>query len=376
MPSSNKGRVKLLDIARVSGVSLTAVSLALNEKPGISQETRTRVLEVARSLGYRFKAPVSPTPGKTIKTIGLLVKSDSENEPHANYFYSSVIDGIESACRHMGIDLMFANVPVDSDNCPFSIPPLLEKGNVDGILLTGTMVNDDLCQVLDRLPCPLVLIDSYTSRGTYNSVLSDNIEGAYRATEYLIGKGHQHIGFVGGSDQAYPSFRDRRTGFRQAMASHQLDSAYFADCATNRSDVASAAVQMIRGNREITAIIGANDETAIYAMLALIEAGFHIPQDISVIGYDDIPLAETMVPNLTTMRVHKQAMGRFAVQLLLSQVANPPENGYVTSILRPVLIERSSTGRAAQYGNVEGASSAAGMVAAESVHHLGSGRAD
>lgn len=369
MPSSLKSRVKLLDIARVSGVSLTAVSLALNEKPGISQETRTRVLEVARSLGYRFKAPVSPTPGKTIKTIGLLVKSDTEQEPHSNYFYSSVIDGIEGACRHVGIDLMFANVPVDCNNNPVAVPPLLEKGNVDGILMVGMYVDEELSQVLDRLSCPVVLIDAYSSRSMYNSVLSDNIEGAYQATEYLIHNGHRHIGFVGGSDDAYPSFRDRRTGFSQAVENYHLDPVYFVNCPTNRSSVAAAITQLLHEHQEITAIIGVNDETAIYAMFALIEAGLRIPQDISVIGYDDIHLSETVIPPLTTMRVHKQAMGRFAVQLLLSQASNQPEGGYVTSILRPVLIERGSTGRAAQDADAKRTSKAAGFVAADTVRH-------
>jgi len=368
MPNSLKSRVKLVDIAQASGVSLTAVSLALNEKPGISQETRARVLEVARTLGYRFKTPVSSTPLKTIKTIGLLVKSDLEDEQHANYFYSYVIDGIEAVCRQLGINLMFANVPVDSNNNPLAVPPLLERGHVDGILLAGTFINDALCQVLERLSCPTVLIDAYSSRGIYNSVLSDNIEGMHQATEYLIRNGHRHIGFVGGHDQAYPSFRDRRVGYRRAMANYGISQTYFADSSINRSDIASAAVQLIRNNRQITAIVGVNDETAIYAMFALIEAGFHVPQDVSVVGFDDIHLAETVVPALTTMRVNKQAMGRFAVQLLLNQVPNQSESGYVTSILRPVLVERSSTSRVPKSGNSEGTNDGTGLVTADNVY--------
>ncbi len=341
MPSSRKNRVKLFDIAQASGVSLTAVSLALGDKPGISEETRVRVLEIARSLGYRFKSPSALAAAKKIKTIGLLVKSSPDDEPQANHFYSHIIAGVESACRQMGINLMFANLPVDRENFPLGIPPLLEKDDVDGLLLAGMIVEDSISRILDARRCPVVLVDSYCTKHAYNSVISDNILGAYQATEYLIRKGHRQVGFIGGHDQAYPSLRDRRTGYLRALADHDISTPYFADCLMNRVEVSAAVLKLVMQHREITGLVCVNDETAISTMYALIEAGIRVPQEISIIGFDDIYLAETVVPSLTTMRVNKQSMGRLAVQLLLNQVYQP-DGGCITSIFRPSLIERNS----------------------------------
>jgi LacI family transcriptional regulator len=341
MPNTRKNRVKLIDIAEASGVSLTAVSLALNDKPGISPETRMRVMENARALGYRFKTSFNHAAAKSIKTIGLIVKASVDDAPHANHFYSHIIAGIEGTCRQMGFSLMFENLPVDEENNPLEVPALLAKNEVDGVLLAGMVIDDALGRILEEQHNPIVLIDSYAENRVFNSVVSDNHQGAYQATTYLIGKGHRHIGFIGGHASAYPSFRDRRLGYCEALADDDVQPPYFANCSTNREEISSAAVALIQQNPQITALVGVNDETAIYAMFALIEAGIRVPQDVSVIGFDDIYLAESVVPALTTMRVNKQSMGRLAVQLLANQVFLA-EGGYVTSVFRPALIERGS----------------------------------
>jgi LacI family transcriptional regulator len=241
----------------------------------------------------------------------------------------------------MGINLMYANLPVNGENYPLEIPPLLEKGEVDGLLLAGAFIDENLSRILEHRSYPLVLIDSYSDECIFNAVLSDNISGAYQATEYLVRKGHRQIGFVGGHAQAYPSFRERRDGYLKALADFEIYQPHFADCSANRSEIASATLGLITQNKQITGLVCMNDETAITAMYALIEAGFRVPQDISIIGFDDIYLAETVVPSLTTMRVNKQGMGQLAVQLLLNQIFQR-EGGWITSIFRPSLIERNS----------------------------------
>lgn len=343
MPGSQKKRIKLVDIAQASGVSLTAVSLALSEKPGVSQETRTRVLEIARSLGYRFKTPAYSTPLKSIRTVGLLVKSGPADDPQANQFYAYIIAGIETTCRQMGIQLMFANLPIDAENIPVEYPSLLETGDIDAILLAGLYVDDTLSRMINRRGCPVVLIDSYCDSRLYNAILSDNLQGAYQATEYLISKGHRQIGFLGASDDAFPSFRDRRAGYRKALADYGIGPEYFADCPVTRSEVAQAAAELIRQHGQISGLVCVNDDVAISAMNALIKQGIQIPQDLSIIGFDDIYIAESVVPALTTMRVNKQSMGRLAVQLLVSQGFNMDGACSVTSVFRPALVERNST---------------------------------
>lgn len=341
MPNSRKNRVKLADIAQVSGVSLTAVSLALNNKPGISQETRVRITEIARSMGYRFKVPQTQMAVTPVKTLGLLVKSRPQDEPHANSFYASIIAGIDATCRQMGVTLMFANLPVDSENCPLEMPSLLDKREVDGYLLAGVQIDEVFAHWLERRACPVVLLDSYSQSWRFSSVLSENVGGAYQVTEYLIQKGHREIGFIGGHDRAFPSLVERRTGYRKAMARYGLQRQVFADCSPNRKEAGAAALSLLRQNPRLTALVGVNDDTAISAMHALIEAGYRVPQDISLVGFDDICLAESVVPTLTTLRVAKPSMGRLAVQLLLNQIFQPA-GGRVTAMFRPVLIERNS----------------------------------
>jgi LacI family transcriptional regulator len=342
MPNEKKNRVKLYDIAQASGVSLTAVSLALSDKPGISQGTREKVREVARAMGYRFKAAAFAAPRKTIRTIGLLVKSGPQDEPHSNHFYSHVIAGIESTCRQMGINLMFSTVPVDPENRPLDIPPIIGKNEVDGFLLTGIFVDDQLNCALAERDCPVVLVDSYSARQLYSAIISDNNLGAYQATEYLIQKGHHQIGFIGGHKTAYPSFRDRRMGYCRALEDHAIKQSNFADCySSNRTEITTATIDLMQRTPGLTAIIGVNDETAINAMYALIEHGVRVPQEVSVIGFDDIYLAESVAPSLTTMRINKQSMGRMAVQMLVNQVYQT-EGDYVTSVFSPTLIERNS----------------------------------
>lgn len=342
MPNDRKNRVKLFDIAQASGVSLTAVSLALSDKPGISQETRMRVREVARAMGYRFRAAASLVPTKTIHTVGLLVKSGLQDEPHSNHFYSHVIAGIEATCRQMGMNLMFSTAPVDTENRPLEIPPMIGKSEVDGFLLTGLFIDDRMSIALDDRDCPVVLVDSYSARRLYSAIISDNILGAYQATEYFIQKGHRQIGFIGGHVNAYPSFRDRRIGYCRALEDHKIEHSYFADCySNNRIEITAATIDLMQKNPGISAIIGVNDETAINAMYALIGQGVRVPQDVSVIGFDDIYLAESVVPALTTMRINKQSMGRMAVQMLVNQIFQT-EGDFVTSVFRPTLIERNS----------------------------------
>ena len=353
MPNSPKNRVTLSKIAQASGVSLTTVSLVLSEKPGIPQETRIRILEVARTLGYRFKTPVTSLSSKAIKTIGLLNCSKAESEPHVSHFYAYIIAGIDAICQQMGLNLMYANLPVGNDYYPIHLPPLLDNHDVDGFLLTGMIVQEEIAKVLDQRACPVVLFESYSPARIYNAVLYDNIQGAFQATEYLIRKGHRHIGFIGGHQKDFPSFCDRRAGYQQALADHQIDQAYFADFAVisaQPNETMKAAVDLVTQNRQITGLVCVNDDIAIDVMNGLKNAGIGVPQNISVIGFDDIYMAESVVPALTTMRANKHYMGRLAVQMLLNQTYQE-NGGCVTSLFRLSLVERNSVSPVSQGEN-------------------------
>ncbi len=343
MPESRHNRVKMADVARESGVSLSTVSMVLAEKPGLPSETRQRVLSVAHALGYRSKAAGNPGITGKLKTVRMFLKSQRGEVPRANEFYSHVISGIEAACAQRRIDLMYTTIEVDDDNLPMEIPELLQREDADGLVFVGVFVDDALSLALDRTGLPVVLIDGYSKDHKYDSVVTDNISGAYLATQYLISKGHTHIGFLGGHthSQVYPSFEERRRGYLKAIQAYQVPGPYFVDSTSNRQEALTAAICLFKDNPQITAITGCNDFVVITAMHAALSMNLHIPQDISAVGFDDILMAENVMPPLTTMRIDKLNMGRLGVQLLVNR-ADVPEASVVTTQILPCLIERNS----------------------------------
>lgn len=334
----------LSDIARKSKVSISTVSLVLRDRPGIPDKTRQRVFAAASAVGYAKKPRVILGRARQhpkLSTLGLILKADPNLPPQANPFYSYVLAGIEQACRRNHINLLYATMPVDGDNVPVEMPRLLEEDTVDGLLLVGALVGDALHQMLVAKHVPVVLVDAYAEREDYDAVLSDNARGAHQAMAYLIGRGHKEIALVGGHPNAYPSLRERRDAYERALSAHGLTGRYFADSVAADGDLTNAITELLRGHSEITALFGVNDEAAITAIHAAQSLGKRVPQDLSVVGFDDIDLAHKLMPPLTTMHVDKIGMGRIAVQLLADRVQYP-ESETIITLVQPRLVERAS----------------------------------
>jgi LacI family transcriptional regulator len=343
MVEARRNRVKMVDVARESGVSLSTVSMVLAEKPGLPVETRQRVLNAAHALGYRSKASANLDAAGGLKTVRMFLRSQRGELPRANEFYSHVISGIEAACAQRKIDLVYSTIDVDDDNFPVEIPDLLQREDADGLMFVGVFVDEILSQAIDRAGRPVVLIDGYCASCKYDSIVADNFFGGYQATRYLISKGHTHIGFIGGRfhDRAYPSFAERRAGYLKAIQELGMPGPYFADAPSVRDAAIHAATLLLQENSQITAIAGCNDFIVIAAMHAALSMGLRIPDDISAIGFDDILMAENVMPPLTTMHIDKINMGRLGVQLLANR-AEVPEASVVTAYIQPCLIERNS----------------------------------
>ena len=334
-------RVTMADIARESGVSLSTVSMVLADKPGLPAETRQRVLSVSHALGYHSRAVTISAVDCSLKTVFMFLKGSPGEVPRSNDFYSHVVTGIEAACHQRNIDLVFSIIPVDQDNIPLETPSILQKENVGGLLFVGMYLDEHFEHILKQNPRPTVLVDAYSASGLFDSVINDNVNAAYQATSYLISKGHRQIGFIGGKENAYPSFYERRRGYLQALQDHHLPGPYFADASTDRFEVIASATRLLSQHPQITALFGCNDFMVISAMHAAFQLGRSVPRDLSVIGVDDILMAESVIPPLTTMQIDKLNMGHLAVQLLANR-AEVPEAMPVTAILRPLLVERSS----------------------------------
>lgn len=335
-----KGKPRISDIARQSGVSISTVSLVLNNKPGISEETRARVLEAAEKLEYPLKLS-SDDKNISMSTIGMLIKTDPDSSPQANPFYSKVILGIEDVCRRNGINLLFATLPVDENNIPIEIPQLLYNDTVDGLLMVGICANESFKSISDKRMLPVVLVDGYSKINGFDSVVSDNFQAAYQAVEYLIRKGHRHIGLAGGGSDCFPSLRERRNGYLRALKENKIGNSYITNFNINQSHGYQEILSFLKEYPHLSALFCVNDDVGSDAIRAVQDLGKRVPQDISVISYDDTFIASLARPTLTTMHVDTLAMGRAAVHLLSLRIENP-DIARMTLTVHSTLVERES----------------------------------
>lgn len=335
-------KTKISDIARESGVSVATVSLALNNKPGVSEETRLRVIEVAERLDYPIK-PAAGGKSNQLATVGMIVKTEPHITPDANPFYSKIIAGIEDVCRRNGINLLFASLPVDENNHPVEVPQLLYNDGVDGLLMVGTFVDETITSISGKRTLPIVLVDGYSNTESYDTVVSDNFRAAYQAVEYLIKKGHRHIGLVGSEKNCYPSLQERRNGYLRALKENEITDTYIANFNINNSRGYEETSSLLREHPQITALFCINDDVSTGAMRAAADLKKRIPQDLSVVGYDDTYIALNAHPPLTTMHVDTVAMGRASVHLLSLRLDNP-DSARMTLTIHATLTERESAG--------------------------------
>ncbi|MCU0507913.1 MAG: LacI family transcriptional regulator [Anaerolineae bacterium] len=332
----------LADVAKKSRVSISTVSLVLRNKGNIPQDTRQRVLDAAREVGYRVKmAPARLAENAApLRTIGVVAKANEGDSPLANPFYSQVISGIEEACRQRNINMLLAILPTDKNNYPIEIPRLLAEDHADGLLLIGALVDRPLELMLDQKEAAVVLVDAYAPYREYDAVVSDNYHGMYQAVSHLIAWGHREIALIGTGNSSFPSVVERRDGYLQAIRDFSLEP-HCLDCWYERAAVARTLEAHLADFPNVTAIVGINDETALESIRALQSMGRRVPEDVSVVGFDDIALSGMSNPALTTMQVDKRGMGQNALELLMWRLRNPTL-APMTLMMRARLVERES----------------------------------
>jgi DNA-binding LacI/PurR family transcriptional regulator len=311
MPSTRK-------IAERAHVSIGTVSRVLNNKDGVSDDTRRRVLEVAQELNY---APTKRLPLPVVSTthIGLLVRPLGENLM-ASPFYADVYHGVEQICSELRINLSFSSV--DSvEGRVRNLPTLVDDERIGGLILVGAMAPSVVAHLAAESRLPIVLIDNWFPDCRWDSVMLDNAGGVAQATERLLDLGHTRVLFVSGPD--HPSVVERRNGYLEVMARRNLPPQvlYMPDLGIGEGD--GAAEQVVATLPETTAVICSNDMQAFGMMRRLAQLGLRIPHDMSVIGFDDVSMATLTFPPLSTINVDRIAFGRLAVELLISRVQAP-----------------------------------------------------
>lgn len=317
-------KVTMKDIASKLNLSINAVSLVLNDKAGVSEETRSLVLKTAEELGY-LEQNKKYKKAYTSKNLCILIKRVYFRDMH---FYSKILLGLEQEAKKNHYDILFT--VLDNNE----IPTCIENHKVAGIFIVGKIETEFLARV-KRYNIPVILVDSTNFTEQVDSVMSDNRLGGYKATRYLIDSGFHHIGFFGDLDYT-TSVRERFWGYQEALKHlPAIDSYEDITHYTQRFSVLSDIEQHILGNdiqklsERLTSVqqipevfLCSNDNAAIGVINAFTTLGYHLPEEISVMGFDDIDLCNMIAPKLTTIQVNKELMGKKAIQLFMWRLLN------------------------------------------------------
>ena len=325
------------DVAERAGVSVTSVSHVINETRPVSYELRERVLAAMEELGYQpNRLARSLRSGKT-QTIGTIVPDN------ADPFFAEVARGIEDTAFENGYSLILCNSDANLGKEAFYTDVLVEK-QVDGILFLAAGLSTERILDLQQRGMPVVVVDRELPGANVDLVVTDNAGGGWSATSHLIDLGHRRIGYITApSDLTLSEYRS--TGYRKA-----LEEAGIAEngklVVRGNFDFKSgyrAARQLLANDKQPTAIFASNDIMAIGAICAAVESGLQVPQDLSVVGYDDIPLASYSNPPLTTIAQPNYDMGVRAASLLLERLHDPgrPSQRIVLDV--ELRIRRSTT---------------------------------
>jgi LacI family transcriptional regulator len=256
----------------------------------------------------------------------------------ANPFYSEVFHGIEQVCQEFRINLSFSSLDVINGRLR-SLPALINDERVSGIVLIGAIPRRMIESVVASAQLPVVLVDNGFPECAWDTVMMDSTRGITLATELLVSRGHRHITLIGGP--GHPSIVERRAGYEQVMQRHDLTPTVVVSDDLGIAEGEWAVVELLRQAPETTAIVCSNDSQAIGVSRKLRELGYMVPDDFSLVGFDDIQMARLASPPLTTVRVDRRALGEVAIQLLLGRIGTP-ERLPTKAVVGVELIERGS----------------------------------
>lgn len=340
-------KVKMKDIAERCGVSVNAVSLALNNKPGVSDEMRINILRTAEELGYlETKEKFVKTFARTNICIMLQARYSRDMD-----FYGRVLFGVVEEAKKNGYDTLMNFF--DDEN--FEVPVTVRERRVTGIIIIGK-IKDCNIEQLCGYNIPLVLADHASLTQNIDSIITDNKLGGYIIVKYLVEEGFTRIGFFGELEYSL-SIKERFWGYKEALANfmprlrgNDLDQYVGKYSILEGIEEAillnkdKEIIELLKKHEKMPEVfVCSNDKAAILLMMTLQKLGYEIPKDISLVGFDNITMCEKIQPKLTTVNVNKERIGKRAVQRLLYKKShrNRPTENVVISV---ELVKRESVG--------------------------------
>ena len=315
-------RVQMADIARLAGTARSTVSRALNNSPLISEATRSRIVELARSLNYSINVGAKNLRRGENRTIGVVIPADAASrQPISDPFFLSMVGSIADAVTERSMDLLLSRV--DADHLD-AVSSLYDSGRVMGVVMIGQWLHHDQLNQLALRNVPVVTWGAKLDNALYPTVGSDNRKGGTLATRHLIAQGCRRIVFLG--NRELPEVRQRHEGYAASLRAAQLPALPELELAVPfQSAAARAAVRALVQRRvPFDGLFAASDVLAMSAVTALSESGLRVPADVAVVGFDDIPAAAYFHPPLTTVHQSLDEAGRQLVDCLLRRVQSAP----------------------------------------------------
>ncbi len=311
-------RVRMADVARQAGVSLMTVSRVVNNKDDVSADTRQHVQVTIKQLGYRPSDVARGLVTQRTGAIGLVVPDVS------NPYFSEVVRGAEHVAYAKNYSVLLCNTEEDTER-ELAVLQSLEEKRVDGIVLCSSrLAEDELEEAISRHPAAVLVnrrLEFTDEQNGVGVVTLDDVAGGQMATRHLLKSGHRAIGFVAGPPTSH-SGRGRMEGYRIAMTGTGISpsSQWIRYCAPTVEGGRASTRELLSTQPELTALFCFNDLVAIGALQTCVDLGRSVPDDLAIVGFDDIPLAALVTPALTTCRVSRYELGTQAMNLLLGRI--------------------------------------------------------
>lgn len=333
----NKGTVTIYDVAREADVSMATVSRVVNGNPNVKPTTRKKVLEVIRKLGYRPNAVARGLASKKTTTVGVIIPDIS------NMFYAELTRGIEDIATMYHYNIILSNSDLQTEKELKLIETLLEK-QVDGLLYLGGELTDRHREIFAETNVPVVLAATYDRSSQQAFVTIDQQKAAEEATTVLIKEGNEKVAFISGPLTDLVKGYPRYQGYKSALEKHQIafDENWVRVGDYRYNSGYQAMTELIEAHPNCTAVFAASDEMAVGAIHAALDQGKKVPEDISIIGFENIPLASQVRPLLSTIHVPMYDIGAVAMRLL-TKFMNKEEIDSSQVVLQYVVELREST---------------------------------
>ena len=340
-----KGKATSFDIAYMAGVSQSTVSRALRDSPAVNQETKDRIFAIAKQLNYKVDKNASNLRKQRSGTLALLLFEDpTVDDSQINPFFLSMLGSITRACTKRGHDLLISFQQLSNDwHADYE-----DSKKADGIILLGYGDHIDYEEKLHQLLAQethFVCWGAQVEGHPEFTIRSNNRQGGRLAGEHLLQFGYDRFAFVGIASEHAPEFKERYQGFVDALAEGGIDPKAVAQVNAISTEQAGfeATLQLLADGPQPRAIFAASDLIAIGVMRALQNKGLRIPEDVAVVGFDDIPIASFSTPSLTTIQQNTSLAGEMLVVNLLKLIGREP---IVQTDIEPKIIIRRSCGAA------------------------------